>query len=336
MNAEPPPPATDGVVDGLVELILGAPRTLRRADVAAGAGVPLDEARRLWRAMGFADVGDAVSFTDGDLDALRRLEGLVQRGPLDRDAAVEVTRALGQTTSRLADWQVDTVARVLLERGVIDPADPIRPESARALREQLEALLPELEQLLVHAWRRQLAASFERSLAGAEPGGDAETGRLTVGFVDQVGFTGLSRRLEEAELAALVERFETRSADVVVSCGGRVIKTLGDEVLFVASDPAAAAEAALRLLAEYERDDDVPRLRIGLATGVVVTRRGDIFGTTVNLASRLTAIARPESVIVDAATAAALATDDRFSLRQLPARAVRGIGVVRPVSLTPA
>lgn len=326
-------PRPEDVVDELVETVLGHPRSLRREEVAERSGVPLPEARRLWRAMGFADVGDAVAFTEGDLAALRALDSLVARDLLDRDDAVEVTRALGLTTSRLADWQADTFGRLLVESGALDLDDPLGPESAEGLRRELGALLPVLEQLLVHVWRRQLAAALERGLADAEASGEVETGHLTVGFADQVGFTRLSRRLEEDELARLVERFESRSADVVVAAGGRVIKTLGDEILFVAADPAAAAEASLRLIAEHDADEEMPRLRIGLATGVVVTRRGDVFGTTVNLASRLTAVARPDTVLVDAVTAEALHEEPAFSLRPVPPRAVRGIGLVRPVLL---
>lgn len=326
-------PRPEDVVDGLVERVLGSPRTLRHEQVAEGSGVPVVEARRLWRAMGFADVGDAVAFTEGDLDALRRLDGLVTGGLLDREDAVEAVRALGLTTSRLADWQVDTFGRRMVERGVLDDDDLLGTESAQGLARELDVLLPVLERLLVHVWRRQLAAAIERGLADAEASGEVETGHLTVGFADQVGFTRLSRRLEGNALARLVERFESRSADIVVASGGRVIKTLGDEILFVAADPAAAAEASLRLIDEHEADDEMPRLRIGLATGVVVTRRGDVFGTTVNLANRLTAVARPDTVLVDAATAVALADARGFSLRPVPPRAVRGIGLVRPVLL---
>jgi len=303
-----PGPAPERVVDDLVELVLGAPRRYTREQVAGEAGVPLEDARRLWRAMGFADVGDAVAFT-----------------------AVDVARSLGQTMSRLADWQVDTFGRRLVERGILDVRDPL--SSAPALREVIEDLLPALERLLVHGWRRQLAASLERGLADAEASGEVESGHLTVGFADQVGFTRLTRRMEESELAALVERFESRSADIVVACGGRLIKTLGDEILFVASDPRSAAEASLELLRAHEADDTIPRVRIGLATGTVVTRRGDVFGTTVNLASRLTAVARPDSVLVDPVTAEALAGAPGLRLHPLTPRAVRGLGLVAPVVL---
>ena len=205
--------------------------------------------------------------------------------------------------------------------------------SAAALSQEMTVLIPALERLLVHGWRRQLAAALERGLGDAEAAGEVETGHLTVGFADQVGFTRLTRRMEEPELAALVERFESRSADIVVGAGGRLIKTLGDEILFVASDPVAAAEASLRLITEHQADETIPRVRIGLATGVVVTRRGDVFGTTVNLASRLTAVARPDSVLVDGVTADALAEAAAYRLRPLGPGAVRGIGLVRPVVL---
>jgi adenylate cyclase len=321
------------VLDDLVDQVLGAPRRWRREEVARAAGVGMPEARRLWRAMGFADVGDAVAFTDEDVAALRLLVSLLDRGLLNRVLAVDVARSVGQTTSRLADWQVDIVGRQLVERGVVDRADPLAPASAQGLSRELSVLLPALEKLLVHGWRRQLAAAIERGLGDAEASGDVETGHLTVGFADQVGFTRLTRRMEEPELAALVERFESRSADIVVGAGGRLIKTLGDEILFVASDPAAAAEASLQLLAEHRADEAMPRVRIGLATGVVVTRRGDVFGTTVNLASRLTAVARPDSVLVDGITADALGESSAYRLRPLGPRAVRGIGLVRPVVL---
>jgi adenylate cyclase len=82
-------------------------------------------------------------------------------------------------------------------------------------------------------------------------------------------------------------------------------------------------------------DEELVQLRIGLTTGPVINRMGDIFGPTVNLASRLTALARPEGTLVDAATAQALQGDARFSVRQLPPRAVRGFGMVSPFSLRP-
>lgn len=327
----PAQPTAGKVVDDLVDVVLGSPRRLTRDDVARLSGVPLQEARPLWRAMGFADVGEAPAFTDEDVDALVLLSTLVRRGVFDQATAVDVVRALGRTTGRLASWQVDTFGRELARRGVIDPVDPLSTESAARLFRETEVLLPALERLVVHGWRRHLAAALERGLAVAEAVGEGETVAQTVGFADIVGFTRLTRNLDEHELATLVVRFESRSADIVAAHGGRTLKTLGDEIMFVTADPESGADVALRLV--HEQDETVPGMRAGLATGEVVTRRGDVYGSVVNLASRLTEEALPGMVLCDSATARALAGHDGFHLEPQPERAVRGVGRVTPVAL---
>lgn len=319
------------VVDDLVDVVLGSPRRLTRDDVAHLSGVPLDDSRALWRAMGFADVGEAPAFTDEDVDALVLLSTLERRGVFDQATAVDVVRALGRTTGRLASWQVDTFGRELSRRAVVDPVDPLSPESAARLFREIEVLLPALERLVVHGWRRQLAAALERGLAVAEAVGEGESVAQTVGFADIVGFTRLTRNLDEHELATLVVRFESRSADIVAAHGGRTLKTLGDEIMFVTADPESGAEVALRLV--HEQDPMVPGMRAGLATGDVVTRRGDVYGSVVNLASRLTDEALPGTVLCDRSTADALAGHDGFWLEQQPERAVRGVGRVAPLAL---
>ena len=175
--------------------------------------------------------------------------------------------------------------------------------------------------------------------------------RLAVGFADLVGFTRLTRRLEEEELGELVEAFETTAADQVAAYGGRLIKTLGDEVLFVADDPGTASEIGIRLIETMTGDETMPALRVGMAFGTVTTRMGDVFGTTVNLASRLTSIAPRDAVLVDGDFAEALgeagdaplseadvdAGDSekyRFALQPMWRRPVRGLGVVEPWLLT--
>lgn len=319
------------VVDDLVDVVLGSARRLTREDVARLSGVPLEESRAMWRAMGFADVGEAPAFTDEDVDALVLLSTLVRRGVFDEATAVDVVRALGRTTGRLASWQVDTFGRELARRGVIDVHDPLSQESAARLFRETEVLLPALERLVVHGWRRQLAAALERGLAAADAVGEGETLPQTVGFADIVGFTRLTRNLDEHELATLVVRFESRSADIVAAYGGRTLKTLGDEIMFVTADPESGAEVALRLV--HEQDAMIPGMRAGIATGQVVTRRGDVYGSTVNLASRLTDEALPSTVLCDATTASALAGHDGFVLEPQPERAVRGVGRVAPWSL---
>jgi adenylate cyclase len=128
----------------------------------------------------------------------------------------------------------------------------------------------------------------------------------------------------------LVQRFEAVTSDVVTSHGGRIIKTVGDEVLFVGWPPQAAAAIALDIASEIGADPLMPDVRVGVATGQVVARLGDVFGTTVNRASRLTSIAAPGTVLVDDATARVLTAISGFTCTPLRRRTLKGIGTVAP------
>jgi adenylate cyclase len=336
-------PEEDPTALRVEQLILGAERRYTPFQAARAADVPMDLASRFWRAMGFADIGQARALTEADVLALRRLAGLVEAGLLTEPMAIQVARSTGQTTARLAEWQIDS----FLEGLTVSPEPGMsRMEVTYPL---VELLLPELEEFLVYVWRRQLAAATGR-VVQAQDDEEMVNRRLTVGFADLVGFTRLTRRLEEEELGELVEAFETTSADLVVAHGGRLVKTLGDEVLYVADEPGTAAEIGLRLIETMANDETMPELRVGLSFGTVTTRMGDVFGNTVNLASRLTSIAPKDAVLVDGAVRAELtAAGDapesekesesagvwyRFALQPLYRRPVRGLGVVEPWLLT--
>jgi adenylate cyclase len=311
--------------DELEERLLGGTAAYTRGQAAGSAGVSVEYARRLWRAMGFANVGDdTVAFTDADLAALGRLLGLVADGVVDEELAVSLTRAMGHNAARLVEWQVDALSEQLAGSGGLRTEDVTRAAAGLAT-ERVE----DLEALLVYVWRRQLAAIVGRAHAPA-PDSAAGTPVRSVGFADLVSFTRLSQKLEERELAALVDRFDSRCADVIAAAGGRLVKTVGDEVLFVADRVEDAALIAMELAETMAEDPVLPDVRVGVATGAVVTRMGDVFGRTVNLASRLTALARPGTVLVDRRTADLLAGSDRFELDQESTRAVRGMGLVRP------
>lgn len=328
--------APEQAVDDIERLVLGATPSYTREQITDAAGLPDDVIRQLWRALGFPDVVHQKAFTEQDLAALTIVRDLMDRDLLDADAAVQLARSLGQTTARLAEWQVEALGRRLVEQfhlqGRVLESDP---EAMGLIREETEAFLPALEALLVYAWHRQVAAVLDRRLTRTDAVGSTEAAIATVGFADLVGFTRLSRQMEDVDLAALVERFEAVSADVVAACGAQLVKTVGDEVLFTARDAVTAATAAMRLHEAHRDDPDVPRMRIGLATGPVVHRMGDVFGATVNLASRITAFASPGDTLVDAATARDLAEADACGLRQMPPRRVRGIGVVRTFTVVP-
>ena len=340
------------------EKLLGGPRTLRRRDVSQAAGVSLLSARRFWRALGFPNVDDDVpAFTEADVHALNVVTGLVRDGLIDEVTAIALTRAVGRTADRLATWQVQLLAEYVASESEGDEAGPTAApdaETARRTAELFARIGDDLEPLMLYAWRRQAASALARIAADAEPehvrdlvgdertpvtgaggtsGRDADVERgvvRAVGFADMVSFTRLVRRLSERELAAMVQRFEVLTSDIVASHGGRVVKTVGDEVLFAATPGPPAAAIALDIADTLSVDDMLPDVRVGMATGPVVGRLGDVFGTTVNRASRLTALAQPGTVLVDVATVHSLAGLPQVQVHQLRGRTLRGLGHVVP------
>jgi adenylate cyclase len=284
--------------------------------------VPLDRAQRLWRALGFPDVDDDnIAFTDLDVQALQTVQGLVDLGIIDEETQLATTRAMGQSLSRLAEWQVSVLTTAL---GKIDE---IGPEAAT---EAARELVPVLEGLMGYVWRRHLEASAARALANP---GDVVARTMTVGFADLVGYTALTRHVDEDELARLIGGFESITSDVIAQEGGRVVKTVGDEVMFVADNPEAGAEIALQVCEMVEAAADLPEVRVGVAYGTVLARLGDIYGEPVNLAARLTSIARPGSILVDRELGNALEGNEKYHLRRVAPRPVRGYALLAPFRL---
>ncbi len=313
----------------LERAILGDSPALTSEAVAADAGVPLDHARRLWRALGFPEAGDAAAFTDRDRAALATIMKAVDAGAIDFDTAVRLTRAVGQTMARLADWQVATLSARVEQLEAGEEATGSRIGSALRLTEQVGV---PFEELLVYSWRRHLAQAVARVEALGASESDLHTTQVTVGFADLVRFTALSNELDEDRIGDLVEIFESRCADVVAARSGRIIKTLGDSVLFVCDDPHRAMDIGLSIVDVIGNDIRLPDVRVGLATGSVIMQLGDVFGPPVNLAARLTGVARRNRVITDRTTADLL-PGGTFECRPLPARPLRGFGVVEPVAV---
>jgi adenylate cyclase len=323
-----PSPAPDEQPD-LERAILGQSPEFNAPEVAERTGVTIDEARRLWRALGFPEHGLETAFTDADIEALSTLLAIVRGGIIDFDMAVNLTRAVGQTMARLADWEVATLVHRVEE--LADGEDPADGRTGSALR-LIDDLQQPFEELLVYVWRRHLAAAVARVEALRANEEDLNTVQVTVGFADIVSFTALSNRLSEERIGDLVELFESRCADVVAAQRGRIIKSIGDSVLFVNDDPVRAYDTAEGIINVIGRDTRMPDVRVGLASGSVVMRLGDVFGPPVNLASRLTGVARRNRIIIDAATAELL-PEDEFETRPLPARPIRGFGIVEPVAV---
>ena len=300
---------------------------LTAADVAERAGIPVEKARRLWRTLGFPEHGDARAYNEADVAALRLLVDVLGDGFIDFDVALNVARGVGLTMARLADWEVGELVQHA-EKAFADRGPGVGDPSAW-LVEQYGA---QFEQLLIYTWRRHLAAAVARMDSLRAIDADPHTTDLTVGFADIVGFTALSNEVTRERIGELVELFEARCGDVIAREQGRLIKSMGDAVLFVNDDPLAAFATAEGIINVIGRDPRMPDVRVGLASGGVVLRLGDVFGPPVNLAARLTQVARRNRIIVDHATADLLPSD-QIEARPLPPRPVRGFGVVEPVAV---
>lgn len=339
-----------GDEDDIVDLLLGRPRGFTRLDAIDGAGVPADLARSFWLALGFPATDDTdQGFTEADIAAISAVHSLLQRGLIDLPLALSMTRGLGRAVERFVSWQVSVALEVVLEQeglrthhpvddlaraiaaGPGDAGDTSRrptPETAERVGHMLLELSDDLAPLMLYAWRRHLAATIGQLRTEAEGEGARGQGQTrSVGFADMVGFTVLVNHLSERQLASLVMGFEELAATIVVAHGGRIIKTLGDEVVYVTERPGPAAAIAVDLLEGMERDPSMPQLRIGIATGPVLSHLGDVFGTTVNRASRLCDVARPDSVVIDDQSSSVLTNVSGFAMSRMQPRVLRGLGL---------
>jgi len=296
---------------------------LTRVEVAERTGIPVDEAAVYWRAMGFADVSDDDAvFTEVDVEMVRLLKGLLQSGFVDRDVTLQMTRVMGRSMASVAAAQVDIVRR--LAAGL--PVEAAQSEAVMALVQTRNTVLELIERALVYMWRRHLAAEARRTALTLE---EATSGGVVVGFADLVGFTALSAQMDEATLASAVSRFESTAVEVVGGLQGRVIKMIGDEVMFESVSAADGVETGLRLVEAFADDDALPDVRAGVAEGVATPYQGDLYGPAPNLAHRLVDVAYPAAVLVSDSIHGALDGDSRYEFHPVRQQVLKGFGVTR-------
>ena len=313
--------------EALERLLLDGPRRYTRLQVAELSGMAPERTQRLWRALGFPDAtDDDPAFTDADVQALGVLSTLIDSGFVGPETEASIARAMGQSLSRLADWQTDMMADALLRGAQAGDRDARVASSADDAVAAAKALLPRLRQVQDYVWRRHLAANADRLLGAAGPGDRRE---LAVGFADLVGYTSRSRGMGGRELGEMVEDFESIAAEVIARHHGRVVKTVGDGVLFTAATPVDAVEIGLELPLAWDAEDRPP-LRVGAAYGRVLTRLGDVYSPVVNLASRLTSLARPGTLLVDRDLADSLRDLPDYRVRPLRRVSVRGYDHLQP------
>ena len=304
-------------------LLLGAP-IYTAPEIAEKAGIDEDTARRYWRALGFADIpGEETAFTDLDLAALRGALMLTEAGFAKPEVNLQIARVMGQAMSKIADAQATSIGNRITEAA--HEAGGSLDDISESIVTDTSRLVPINESFLSYMYRRHLAAAAKRTVFSEQTSDEAGL-ILSVGFADLVGFTAITRRLEDFELEALVERFETISYDTIGSLGGRLVKMIGDEVMFVAEQASVAADIALTLAERCAADEKLPGLRIGLARGPVLRRAGDYYGPMVNLANRIAGVPSLEPVLVSWSIRDALRDEPAFSLKRGRNRHLKGIG----------
>jgi adenylate cyclase len=272
------------------------------------------------RAMGLpVPEPDEASFTEAELESLRMLHVARAAGITD-DEVLDLMRVLGRGLAQAAEALRALPLKLVLEPGLSEPE--LASRYGRAAAELYPLLDPLLSNLLAlhlrHATQSGVISALERS-GGRLPG----SREVTVGFADLVGFTRLGEEVPAEELGHLAARLEALAGDAARP-PVRLVKTLGDAAMLASPEPAALLDATLELLAAADAEgENFPQLRGGAALGDAVPRAGDWFGRPVNLASRITAIARPGSLLVDRAVREA--AGDGYSWSFAGERRLRGI-----------
>ena len=317
--------------------LLGGPQTLTIEDVASMAGATIEEVRDFWVAMGFpSPQSEEKVFTENDAKLFLQWSRFMASGAIDTATARSLLRANSHLADRLGLWQVEALVEDTMRRfGLDDTA--ARMYVLDHIRERVDVL----EDVLRHSWRRQLDALLKRmdheiSTRGHEGLQPRFPLNRSLGFVDMVSYTSSSAILG-GKLVDLIGRFEQLSRDAVTDAGGRVVKMIGDAVMYIADDLETGLRVAVSLIEQLGADDQMLPVRASFVRGDVFSRSGDVFGPTVNLASRLVDIAPVGKILMDPTTAAAIAAGKagmEYDVEEFPSATLRGFGTISPYLLT--
>jgi len=274
----------------LVDRVLGGRYSATELDQRTGLSA--DQLLRIRRLLGLpeADPGDPV-FGEEEIKAAQSTRMFLDVGLGEAEIA-EITRVLGEGMARLAATTAGAFVDAFLKPG--DSED----EVAQRFATVAEQLIPAIDPVLVAAYKQHLADAVRRGVLSRAEREAGEAGRaqhVTVCFVDMVGFTRLGAQIDPRELGSLASRLAELANDVTEP-PVRLVKTIGDAAMFVSSESGPLVSVALSLLEAVEAAE-LPSLRAGAACGTALQRTGDYYGHTVNLASRVTGVARPGAVL---------------------------------------
>lgn len=288
-------------------------------EVAAVTGMPAKQITLMWRSLGLPEPRPGVRiFTEVDAEMLGTIAQLMELGLIEADLAAQMSRVIGWSLARVAAAMVDSID--------VDPAHRAADDPELAVF--AGTMLPTMTQVIEHVWRRHLQIAARRRIVRELDAGDGSRTEKAVGFADMVGYTTLSQQVDEHTLATVVGRFEEIAYDTVTSFDGRVVKMIGDEVMYVTDDPAEAVRIGLALAEEYAADEALSDVRVGIACGSVVEREADLYGPVVNLASRIVHIAFPGSVVTTDEVRQGVGDDPTLAWKGLKPRRIKDIGRV--------
>jgi adenylate cyclase len=317
-----------------VERVLGGAARHTPREIAERTGVAVEDLQGARRAFGLpvAEADERV-LSDHDLEAARHFRAALDAG-LPLQELQDVNRVMGRSMAQVAAAMRQLVGSAFLEPGVTEH------ELSQRYVDAVDRLGPALAPTLTYLFSLHLRELLRTDAMGAatlESGALAGAQERAVGFADLVGFTRLGGSVPADELGRVARRLEVL-ADEHVPRPVRVVKSIGDAVLLVARDPAALVGAALRLVEAADAEgEDFPQLRAGLAFGETLERDGDVYGHSVNLASRITATARPGSVLGDAVLREHVGDDAGVRWSFAGARRLRGVpGEVKLYRARPA
>ena len=286
-------------------------------------GVDLQLLQRIHRAMGLPRVedADAAVYLRADAEAAKFTRDFIEAG-IDPEQLVQITFLLGDGLSRAAEAMRYAALAAVIRPGATELE--VAKESESLVAGIAPLLGPMIENVLLlqlrHAIENEAVNASERAEGQHLPGARL----VTIAFADLVGFTRLGEAVPPEELEQLSQRLADLTRDVTAA-PVRFIKTIGDEVMLVSPEPVPILDTVMQLIDATESDEGFPRLRVGVATGMAVSRAGDWFGSPVNLASRVTGAARPGSVLASETTREAIGDDDRFTWSFAGARHLKGI-----------
>lgn len=305
--------------------ILGDDGTrLSARQISEQTGLDLDQLRRFQRASGLATVDDPdqAVFLRPDAETAMHIKRFLDLG-FDPDRLLTVVRVLAEGLSHAAEaMRYTAVATTMQHPGTTELEMAQRSQVLVSVAAPL--LGPMVQDMLMlqlrHAMETEAINANERAAGAPLPGARM----VAVAFADLVGFTRLGETVPPEELERLANRLADAGREVAAP-PVRFVKTIGDAVMLVSTNSVALLDAMLALVEATEADDALPQLRAGLSYGPAVSRAGDWFGGTVNLASRITSVARPGSVLVSEAARDNIGDDGSFSWSFARARHLKGI-----------